>query len=88
MDEIVLVFSLSDVGHVAPIISTVLGVGRLRRVKDSWSTKSIEHKGQVVDIGGSRRIVHYFTSRSDRDDSMYQCGRDEHGKRRQRASGS
>jgi hypothetical protein len=82
IDEIILVFPSSDVWHVAPIVNAVLGVGRRRRVKDPWSTRSIERIGQVVDFGGGRRIVHYFAS-SDHDDRGYNTGRDEHFKRKQ-----
>jgi len=76
-DEVLLVFSLPDVWHVAPVVGAILGVRRRRGVKDSWSARSIEHVGQVVDISGGRGIVHCFTN-GDSDGGEYNCGRNEH----------
>jgi hypothetical protein len=81
--EVLLVFSLPDMWHVAPIVGAIFGVRRLRAVKYSWSARSIEHVGQVVDIGGGGGVVYCFTS-GDSDGGEYNCGRNEHGKRKRR----
>ena len=79
-DEALLVFSLPDVWHVAPIIGSILRVRGRRGVKDSWSARSIEHISQVIDISGGRGVVHCFTG-GDGDGGDHNYGRDEHGKR-------
>jgi len=53
----VLIFSGSNMGHIAPIVSAIYRVGRDGRVVDSGGSSPLQRERQVVDVRRSRRIM-------------------------------
>jgi len=52
-----LIFSGSDMGHIAPIVSAIYRVGRDGRVVDSGGSSPLQRERQVVDVCRRRRIM-------------------------------
>jgi len=53
----VLIFSGSDMGHIAPIVGAIYRVGRDGRVVDSGGSSPMQRERQVVDVRRRRRIM-------------------------------
>ena len=53
-----LIFSGSNMGHIAPIVGAIYRVGRDGRVVDSGGSSPLQRERQVVDARRRRRIMH------------------------------